>query len=62
MKRLFPIACISCRKKKVKCDGQYPCCQCSIKNLDCQYQEPRKRGPKSGLLAKLKEENEILKK
>jgi hypothetical protein len=39
-------ACDYCRKRKVKCDGEYPCAVCKSRNLDCTYLIPvRKRGP-----------------
>ncbi|KAI8081306.1 fungal-specific transcription factor domain-containing protein, partial [Halteromyces radiatus] len=41
------LACVICRKKKVKCDGIQPCCsRCKAMKLSCEFSEaPRKRGP-----------------
>ncbi|KZF22343.1 hypothetical protein L228DRAFT_150998 [Xylona heveae TC161] len=36
-------ACLSCRKCKVRCDGQYPCYKCRTKAKVCCYQ-PSQRG------------------
>jgi len=44
------IACILCRKRKLKCDGSKPSCgTCSRLGHDCTYDEVRKKsGPKRG--------------
>ncbi|KAG0169946.1 hypothetical protein DFQ30_003051 [Apophysomyces sp. BC1015] len=44
------LACIVCRKKKVKCDGVQPTCsRCESMGYDCEYSNPpRKRGPPKG--------------
>ncbi|CEJ05192.1 hypothetical protein RMCBS344292_19139 [Rhizopus microsporus] len=41
------LACIVCRKKKVKCDGVQPSCsRCQSNGVECQYTDPpKKRGP-----------------
>lgn len=41
------LACITCRKKKVKCNGNKPvCARCDKKGLVCEFPDrPRKRGP-----------------
>lgn len=39
-------ACEACRSRKRKCDGKAPCSYCQSKNLQCQFAEQRKRGPK----------------
>ncbi|KAL1922423.1 uncharacterized protein VTP21DRAFT_9962 [Calcarisporiella thermophila] len=41
------VACDTCRKKKVKCDGTHPKCgRCLTLNLQCSYIDvPKKRGP-----------------
>ena len=44
------IACILCRKRKLRCDGARPTCgTCKRLNHDCAYDEVRKKsGPKRG--------------
>lgn len=44
------LACVLCRKKKVKCDGIQPSCsRCQTIGNCCQYSEPpKKRGPPKG--------------
>ncbi|KAI8340442.1 fungal-specific transcription factor domain-containing protein [Chlamydoabsidia padenii] len=32
-------ACDLCKKKKVKCDGQYPCARCQKSNLSCTFNQ-----------------------
>ncbi|KAG1046853.1 hypothetical protein G6F43_010679 [Rhizopus delemar] len=41
------VACIICRKKKVKCDGIQPACsRCGSNGIECQYSNSyKKRGP-----------------
>ncbi|KAB8237033.1 Zn(II)2Cys6 transcription factor [Aspergillus alliaceus] len=45
-------ACLSCRSKKLRCDGRTPLCSnCHRLSLDCQYAtQRRKTGPKKGYL------------
>ncbi|KAF5010256.1 hypothetical protein FDECE_3574 [Fusarium decemcellulare] len=39
-------ACIACQKRKTKCDGHRPSCQqCQKRDIECQYQKRRFRGP-----------------
>ncbi|GME59964.1 C6 transcription factor [Neofusicoccum parvum] len=49
------IACILCRKRKLKCDGQRPSCgTCKRLAHDCAYDEVRKKsGPKRGYVKAL---------
>ncbi|KAL2429255.1 Citrinin biosynthesis transcriptional activator ctnR [Exophiala dermatitidis] len=60
------IACILCRKRKLKCDGNKPSCgTCSRLNHRCEYSEERKKsGPKRGyvklLEARLKQVENLL--
>lgn len=44
------LACIVCRKKKVKCDGIQPTCsRCNSMGFSCEYSDPpKKRGPPKG--------------
>ncbi|SAM06165.1 hypothetical protein [Absidia glauca] len=44
------LACIVCRKKKVKCDGVQPTCsRCNSMGFSCEYSDPpKKRGPPKG--------------
>jgi hypothetical protein len=36
-------ACIFCKKRKIKCDFQMPCFQCSKRGHECSYVEPKKK-------------------
>ncbi len=60
------IACILCRKRKLKCDGTKPSCStCSRLKHRCEYSEERKKsGPKRGyvklLEARLKQVENLL--
>lgn len=49
------IACVLCRKRKLKCDGQRPSCgTCKRLAHDCAYDEVRKKsGPKRGYVKAL---------
>lgn len=51
------IACILCRKRKLKCDGDKPACgTCSRLGHDCAYDEQRKKsGPKRGYVKLLEQ-------
>ncbi|KAG2226373.1 hypothetical protein INT45_000541 [Circinella minor] len=46
------LACIICRKKKVKCNGVQPTCsRCHSMGIQCQYSDPpKKRGPPKGYI------------
>lgn len=60
------IACILCRKRKLRCDGNKPSCgTCYRLNHNCEYSEERKKsGPKRGyvklLEARLKQVENLL--
>lgn len=60
------IACILCRKRKLRCDGNKPSCgTCSRLSHHCEYSEERKKsGPKRGyvklLEARLKQVENLL--
>lgn len=51
------IACVLCRKRKLKCDGMRPSCStCKRLAHDCQYDEVRKKsGPKRGYVKLLEQ-------
>ncbi|KIW52422.1 hypothetical protein PV05_08058 [Exophiala xenobiotica] len=51
------IACILCRKRKLRCDGNKPSCgTCSRLNHHCEYSEERKKsGPKRGYVKLLEQ-------
>lgn len=51
------IACIICRKRKLKCDGSKPSCStCKRLGHNCAYDEVRKKsGPKRGYVKALEE-------
>ncbi|KUI67212.1 putative sucrose utilization protein SUC1 [Cytospora mali] len=41
--------CDHCRRRRIRCDGKYPCQQCINATLTCKRDHvPRKRGPKRG--------------
>lgn len=33
----FPISCIRCRRRKIRCNKHYPCNQCSSKGFHCEF-------------------------
>lgn len=49
------IACVVCRKRKLRCDGTKPSCgNCARLGHDCAYNEVRKKsGPKRGYVKQL---------
>jgi hypothetical protein len=49
------IACVVCRKRKLRCDGKKPSCgTCSRLGHSCAYDEVRKKsGPKRGYVKQL---------
>jgi hypothetical protein len=51
------IACVLCRKRKLKCDGTRPTCStCKRLSHDCAYDEVRKKsGPKRGYVKLLEQ-------
>lgn len=51
------IACVLCRKRKLKCDGMRPTCgTCKRLSHDCAYDEVRKKsGPKRGYVKLLEQ-------
>lgn len=53
--RLKRIACVVCRRRKLRCDGKRPSCgTCSRLGHDCSYDEVRKKsGPKRGYVKQL---------
>ncbi|KAJ3360636.1 hypothetical protein GGF32_008252 [Allomyces javanicus] len=40
-------ACTTCRRRKIKCSGGFPCQHCREFGLECAYAVPQKRGPKA---------------
>jgi len=42
-KKVVGLACESCRKMKVKCDGEMPCQRCQKHGLLCMYTSKKKR-------------------
>jgi len=54
-------ACLSCQKRKSKCDRGQPCSTCQFLRLECTYKKPLKRGPKPGSMLRIKEESRHLK-
>lgn len=49
------IACVVCRRRKLRCDGKRPSCgTCSRLSHECAYDEVRKKsGPKRGYVKQL---------
>ncbi|KYK56961.1 glucoamylase [Drechmeria coniospora] len=45
-----PAACLSCRSKHLKCDGQNPCSRCVLMQAECVYVASRRgyKGPRRG--------------
>ncbi|KAJ4319334.1 hypothetical protein N0V84_006419 [Fusarium piperis] len=41
-----PRSCIHCRQRKIKCDRQYPCCNCIRSKLECVFPTGRGRAVK----------------
>jgi hypothetical protein len=39
--RQDPVSCESCRKKKLKCDREMPCANCTSRGVPCEYQGRR---------------------
>lgn len=37
MSEVFPISCISCRRKKIKCNKVRPCNQCEKRQICCNF-------------------------
>lgn len=37
---LNPRSCVTCRRRKVKCDKKHPCTNCSKAHIDCVYPSP----------------------
>lgn len=37
-------ACVECKRRKIKCDGDYPCLHCQTVNTSCEYVEGKARG------------------
>ncbi|CAY69925.1 Hypothetical protein PAS_chr2-2_0012 [Komagataella phaffii GS115] len=33
----LPVSCHNCRKSKTKCDRNYPCSKCYLKDIECSY-------------------------
>ena len=53
-KRPKRIACMICRKRKLKCDGNKPCATCARLGHNCAYDEVRRKsGPKRGYVKDL---------
>ncbi|KAH8819820.1 fungal-specific transcription factor domain-containing protein [Xylogone sp. PMI_703] len=48
-------ACTQCRRRKIKCDGAYPCAHCARLRLECLYQVRRKRRQKPKLAVNMNE-------
>ncbi|PYH70926.1 Zn(II)2Cys6 transcription factor [Aspergillus vadensis CBS 113365] len=49
--RPVKVACLACRASKIRCDGQYPCANCTIHRQECQYQPSRRGGARRGPIA-----------
>ncbi|RAL61489.1 hypothetical protein DID88_009418 [Monilinia fructigena] len=41
--------CDNCRRRRIRCDGKFPCKQCGNTSLTCKREHvPKRRGPKKG--------------
>ncbi|KAI9222261.1 hypothetical protein BC828DRAFT_378807 [Blastocladiella britannica] len=40
-------ACVTCRRRKIRCSGGFPCAHCHEFGVPCEYGQPAKRGPKA---------------
>ncbi|KAJ4859261.1 la domain-containing protein [Trichoderma breve] len=49
------VACIECRKRKTRCDGQYPCLACHRSNRSCKRADPGSFNPSVGSDAEVSE-------
>jgi hypothetical protein len=45
---IVPAACVACRTKHLKCDGEYPCSRCAVHKIECSYVKSRRgyKGPR----------------
>jgi hypothetical protein len=63
--RQDPVSCDSCRKKKLKCDRDMPCANCTSRSVICEYQGRRPlataTSPDSGEVSALRRENAAIK-
>lgn len=61
-------ACVSCKKRKVKCDRNDPCLHCVKAQVQCDFRDPlpprrqKKPQPETLLLARLKKYEDIMRK
>lgn len=47
LRQKITAACEVCRKRKAKCDGEFPCAYCQQHNLPCSFKTNRlRRGPR----------------
>lgn len=46
-------ACETCRRRKTKCDGGYPCAYCATNQLECIHRAARRKRSQHGELATL---------
>ncbi|OCF55966.1 hypothetical protein L486_06723 [Kwoniella mangroviensis CBS 10435] len=42
-------ACVRCRRRKVRCNGEHPCAECAEKEADCIYEKDDRRRTKSDM-------------
>jgi len=53
-KKRIRVACDTCRRKKIKCDGQYPCGNCQQSNASgCIYKERKEKRTKPSNITKI---------
>src|SRR5277367_6126166 len=57
-------SCVTCRRRKVKCDKQYPCSNCSKAQTQCVFPAPGRapRRPRTGGKGSSEREAELLKR
>lgn len=60
-------ACVSCQRRKIKCDRRDPCANCIKFRIDCIFRAPApprrrpRKSPEAALLARLRRYEELLK-
>lgn len=53
------VACLFCRKRKIKCDGQTSCIHCQKRGIDCVYPTIPRKKRSNKQLQQVEDENEM---
>lgn len=59
---LYPISCLTCAKRKVKCDRVQPCANCQKHKITCEYRDAAPKGRKRKAPASTEEKDARLEK